>query len=279
MPMTLGEIDLAFEARDRGEKPHRPSSRRDGLGWLVLGLAALCMFEWTADPALAVVLGCIKFGWDDLATARWLRRADPDRLRGRITARFYAAWSLWRISAVGVLMMIVVVFAFAPLEAMMRARGKPLPDVPREFMTVVLVAFFGMIASSLVSFLAIGSAWRNGVRVWVGPEAKRAKALGHWPPVAITAATPRANRADWITLALLIWGAVLTTLCPFIISTIRRPTMPSLILGGVILVFFRVASIGTRVAARTPEECWPRPELASAEGTPRGDIASGILDA
>ncbi len=268
----MGEIDGGFAVRVGGNPPDDPSPRRNRLVWLGLGIAALVVFELTADPALAVVVGCLKFGWDDLATARWLRRADSDRLRGRVTARFYAAWSLWRISAVGLAMMIVIVFATAPLLAMMQARGKQVPDVPREFVTVLFVALFGMIASSLLTLFAIATAWRNGVKVWVGPEAKSAKLRGDWPPLAIVGRPARTNRVHWMALGLLSVSPVPITLGVILVGMIDRLNMPIILVGGFLLVVIVGTSIGTRVAARTPEECWPLPDLVAAEEPPLADI-------
>jgi hypothetical protein len=89
--------------------------RRHHFGWIGLGIVTFIVFELTADPALTVALGCLKFGWDELATARWLRKNDPDRRRGRIASRFYAAWALWRVSGVAVAMMMVAIFVLGPV--------------------------------------------------------------------------------------------------------------------------------------------------------------------
>src|SRR5205823_1721793 len=41
------------------------------------------LYELTTQPALGAVAVCLKFGWEDFRTARWLRRRDPNRRRGR----------------------------------------------------------------------------------------------------------------------------------------------------------------------------------------------------
>jgi len=83
------------------DHPHRSET----IGWiLMIGLAFL-VFELTADPSLAVVLGCMKLGSSDLRVARWLRRADPDPVRGCACSWFYVSLAILRIGFMAFLIM------------------------------------------------------------------------------------------------------------------------------------------------------------------------------
>ena len=73
---------------------------------MLVGLAFL-VFELTADPSLAVVLGCLKFGTADMRVARWLRRADPDSVRGCACSWFYVVLAIMRIGFMAVAIMFV----------------------------------------------------------------------------------------------------------------------------------------------------------------------------
>lgn len=46
---------------------------------LIVGLIA---FELTSNSMLGIVVGCLKFGWEDFFTAVWILRADRNRTRG-----------------------------------------------------------------------------------------------------------------------------------------------------------------------------------------------------
>jgi hypothetical protein len=263
-----------FDGRS-DEFPFDPPSRRGNrLAWFLVGVLSLVVFELTADPALAVVVGCLKFGWDELATARWLRRTDPDRIRGRVTARFYAAWSLWRITGIAIVLMLVAAFALGPILEMRRARGAIVPDVPPEFVTAALVAFFGLAATCLTSALAVSSARWNRIKVWVGPEAKLARRSGIWPPGSVAGKTGETNLANRLMLALVITVAVPLILVLLLLSS-RVPLGPPQpgpvgaappLAFGVFLVLTLVAvptllilavgRLGPHIVASSPEDCW-----------------------
>jgi hypothetical protein len=253
------------------DPPARSGSR---LAWLLVGLLALVVFEVTADPALTVVVGCIKFGWDELATARWLRWTDPDRPRGRVTSLFYAAWSLWRITGIAVVMMLVAVFALGPLLEMRRARGVNVPNVPSEFISATIVALLGLVTTCLTSALALFSARWNRIKAWVGPEAKLAWRSGTWPPRSIEGKTGQTNLANRLILAVVVTVAVPLILVLLILASylMLGPPQPGpigaarsmwftlftvLVLVVVpIGLILTIGSLARHVVATSPEECW-----------------------
>ena len=72
--------------------------------WLALVLIGCVIYELTQSPALGSVLVCLKFGWDDFLTARWLWRRDADRWRRASLFWLYLAWGLWKTAIVAFLM-------------------------------------------------------------------------------------------------------------------------------------------------------------------------------
>ena len=77
--------------------------------WLGLLALAWIIVELTHQPALGAVAVCLKFGWEDFRTARWLYNTDPQLWRRRsfilafATARNIAMYTearlgqLWQI--------------------------------------------------------------------------------------------------------------------------------------------------------------------------------------
>ena len=97
------------------------------LAWPLVLVVGFLLFELTADPALGILLGCLKFGWDELRFSRRLRRQDPDPVRGRVCARFYEAFALWKVSlvALGVMFLAIMIHGdlARPHEAARPARA------------------------------------------------------------------------------------------------------------------------------------------------------------
>jgi hypothetical protein len=256
----------------------RPARHRHP-AWLVPGLLALIVFELTTDPALTVAVGCLKFGWDALATARWLKRTDPDRARGRICARFYAAWALWRVSLVAVAMMFVLVILLSIVEGKRPPNAGPVPPPP-GFMGACLTAMSGFLLSAWMSNLAVVTAWRRGVRVWVGPEAGRARKGALWPPSLATTARARPNRAGAVVLSALLTDLTVLGLFALIVGLNRAPAPQAgqgapdavvliLIFAGILVPPFAVLalrdSIRRRLIADSPFQCWPPDEVHPLE--------------
>src|SRR5262245_49615175 len=102
--------------------PGEARRRRWPFGWLGLLALAWVLREMTHQPALAAVALCLKFGWEDFATARWLLRTDPFRRRARACSWLYFAWGLWKTALVAFLMSV----AFAVVAP----RAPPQPNGP-----------------------------------------------------------------------------------------------------------------------------------------------------
>src|SRR5205085_2578363 len=147
------------------------------LGLLALGWA---VYELTSRPALGAVAVCVKFGWEDFQTARWLWRTDPDRGRGQACFWLYLASGLWKTAVVA----FVMSMAFTAVTP--RAGNGPPPagaaDALLAFAGTVSACLIGLLLSAAATALAVRLAWRRGVRLWLGSAAHRARRGNFWPP-------------------------------------------------------------------------------------------------
>src|SRR5215469_8220575 len=117
--------DLAMDYEDSEE---RASGRRRGSRslWLLLLMAAWLIYELTARPALAIVVCCLKFGWEEFRTALWLRRSDRQRGRAWACYFLYLGFGLWRVAGIACGLMLMMVPLFEILKQAGGARGAQL---------------------------------------------------------------------------------------------------------------------------------------------------------
>ncbi|MGC8639697.1 MAG: hypothetical protein ACP5XB_07430 [Isosphaeraceae bacterium] len=151
------------------------SRRSETIGWLLMVGLAFLVFELTADSSLAVVVGCLKFGTPDLKVARWLRRADPDRVRGRTCSWFYVTLAVVRVGFTAFFLM-GVLFAVA-------GAGNPQGQIGRQTISALIVLLACFTGAAIASWVAVASALLGGVRVWMDATVKSAVQSGCWPPV------------------------------------------------------------------------------------------------
>src|SRR5262245_39354899 len=175
-----------------------------GLGWLI--------YELTHKPALGAMAVCLKFGLNDFRTARWLSRIDEDRGRGRSCFWLYLAAGLYKTAITGS----VLAIAITPLAAVLRPRGlPPQPQLmdwqgPKEaFLGAALTTVSGFVLSVLVSHMALASALRHKVKLWLDAGVHRARRENVWP--SCHSAGGRTNRAEFpIVVALIFTLGALT---------------------------------------------------------------------
>ncbi len=252
-----------------------PESARRGrlsLGWPVLLLAGWLLYELTAEPGLAAAVGCAKFGWADLRAACWLRRVDPDRRRGSTCFWCYLTFALWKVAVMATLAMILLGTVDTWLWGNRRAAGG---NNPSPIMAGIAAATgVGLGLSSLTTYVALWSALRNGVRIWLGVAPHRARTGRFWPPQH-----GKVNFAPLVAFTNLLM-TVTAILCLFIALALawqpRRPAgivcLATLLLSlvGSILVAFPV--LASRLFARTPLECWQaEPGEAAYQAAEAGD--------
>lgn len=226
----------------------------------MLALAGWLLYEFTAQPGLAALVACAKFGMNEVHTAFWLRRVDPDRGRGQTCFWAYLTYGLWKVAIMATLTMIAIGFVGALFN---RAPRQPQPN--NGFSPVLggalaaATAGFGL--SFPTSYIALWSARRNGVRLWLGQAPNRARRERFWPPHhgGINAA-PFVGFTSfvltlWFSIFMSVWLAILLQpagfgAAAFFITMIVATAVTILVLIDML----------RRVIARSPHECWTTEE-------------------
>ena len=161
---------------------HPPPRRRwpSWLGWPVLAGAGLVAYELTAQPVLVGLTLSQKFGFQDTRTALWLRHTDPDRRRGAAHFWLYLAHAAWKTAVAGAALGLLCAF-------LMPALARPGPGRPKRLGLelaggVALAGLGGLLASSVLSVIAVVKGWRHGRPLWLNSGVAAARARGEWPP-------------------------------------------------------------------------------------------------
>jgi hypothetical protein len=221
----------------------------------VLLLAGWLLYELTADPGLASAVACAKFGWSDLRTACWLRRVDPDRRRGTTCFWCYLTFGLWKVAVMATLAMILLGLAESVFGGGRRAGA----GNPALLLGTLSAAGVGFVLSFLTTYVALWSALRNGVRIWLGAAPHRARTGRYWPPHH-----GKVNFAPYVaftTFIFTVWAIVGAVVVAALAWQPRGPILPVImatvfltLVGSTITAYpFLVA----RLCARSPLECWP----------------------
>lgn len=238
----------------------RDDEARSGRGlpvaWPALLVAAWLLYECTAQPALAALVVCLKFGWTDLRTALWLRRVDPDRCRGIACFWWYLTFGLWKVALMGTMTVVLLGFIGALIDnGRPPANNRPASPVLDGALVAALIGF-GL--SFLSSYVALWKALRHGVRIWLGIAPHRTRAGRFWPP-----SEGRTNFAPYVTfttLVLTVWAAALLALAAILAWQPRGGLEAFLILTGMLVLIAGMIMIfpvlARSVSARTPRDCW-----------------------
>jgi hypothetical protein len=255
----MGESDWQDHAqRDRRWRSPFTWTTLIALGWVA--------YELTAQPGLGAFIVCAKFGWNDLRTAFWLRRIDPDRRRGRTCFWLYLASGMWKVAVTGSVLMylldICVVQLQVPLagQAVIAARQAALAGAG-------LAALCGFVLSSLATFRALWGAYRNGLRLWLSAGLHRARRARVWPSLYPDCGSQ--NRFTTLAYTALIFGWLA---CFPLIGALLIPlddAVDGRVWGGVmglaILAFMIGSGSGAihirdrvlpRLVAGSPGDCW-----------------------
>lgn len=224
----------------------------------MLLVAGFATFELTTSATLTVLLLCGKFGWNDLRTALWLRRKDPDVRRGRVCAVFYMASALWKVSLTAVAAMFTVVFLAMFI-------GLPRGDAPPEFVAAALLAAIAPSISSVVTWLGVALARRYSIKVWIEPAIHRARRERVWPPHEFC----RANQAGYLLIAAILCPAAplavlsMAAACIFLEGARHNlMVLPTLLAVFAVETLMAVLALSLKervaraVVAMLPEDCW-----------------------
>src|SRR5205807_7892047 len=118
-----------MKTQNHEDDERRPARRWHGaFTWTGLLVVGWMLYELTAQPALGAVAVCLKFGWEDFRTARWLRRRDPERRRGRACFWLYAGNGLLKTAGVAFVMTFAMVTVAMGVDARKRGQAGRLPQ-------------------------------------------------------------------------------------------------------------------------------------------------------
>lgn len=237
-----------------------------GIGWLI--------YELTHKPALGAMAVCLKFGLSDFRTARWLSRIDTDRGRGHSCFWLFLATGLYKTAMTGTVLAITLTMVAGAL----RPRGVQPPaqvfdwvGLKEAFIGAALTTLGGFILSVLVSHIALVTAMRNKVKLWLDGEVHRARKENVWPSCYPGAG--RHNRAEFPIIVSLIFTLGIASITTLIGTTILLRglggwsflaglTLGLFVFGGGLRLFLRGTERFRRdLFARSPQECWGVPEL------------------
>ena len=246
--------------------------RRNWLGafaWPLAVLLAWLLFELTAQAALAVVVLCFKFGWDDFHTACWLRRRDPFRGRGWACLFLYVASGLWKTALAGLFLTMGLVIGMGLLGLALGQRAWP-AAVREQSIAAWLTALGVSVLATLTTFAAIQRARASRAKVWLHPRVHQARREDTWPPPE--GASGLRNGARFLLLPMvLVPGTVALVLLIRLTTTLAQPgqrpdwaTVLAYVVGLVVCqawIYF-VCPLQSycegAVFARSPGECWGR---------------------
>lgn len=223
------------------------------------------LFELTANATLSVMVACLKFGWEDFRTARWLRRADPDLPRATACSWFYVASGVWKTAVMPILLIMILSVLWAVF--LPRAAGHRV--LREQLASAVIVGLGAAVVLILVVAVAVGYAWTHRVRVWVHHELHASRRQQQWPPRWHGGFWQHDNRGRAILATALIFVTVGAPPLLFRLVLAWDPlpeTVATLaiVFGPPIAATLTYAVLRDRIFAHVPEECWPSDEACAA---------------
>lgn len=253
-----------------------PPTRRwpSWLGWPVLAAAGVVAFEVTQQPILVGLTLSLKFAVQDVRTAVWLRRTDPDRRRGAAHFWLYLALAAFKSAVAGFLLGFL--FAVMSMALNWGVGGPP----PRRQINLVygavLTSLFGLGASGGASLHAVVCGCRCRRPLWLHEAVTTARARGEWPPWygARNRIEPVVFMA--VVFALFAVGLILTGVWVGVAAMAGQPVPDAdrieryvsfILLGATIGGMALQGRVTRRVAAAAPWDAWP-PEPDDPDGRP-----------
>jgi hypothetical protein len=239
--------------------------RTVSFGWPIALLAAIAVHQVTGSPIAGASLFALHAGWKSFRCGVWLKRVDPVASRAWACLWFYIGAGCWRAAAWTLVAGLVLV-------EVSNLFGQPLPE---KELFVELFVFAGCIClTSLLGLVAVASALRGRVRVWVHPSVREAchsdfARLGEIGGVNVPnlgAYHGGFNHAEYVVALSLIVPAVITATAVLICSTLNQPRDQVLTLREGLLTSLPFTAslamipiwimISRKVVARAPAECW-----------------------
>ncbi len=133
-------------------------------------MALLVVVAWFLSPPLAVLMVCLMASWSEFRSGWQMSRTIPDKMGGRICARFAYAWGAWKFGATAFALMFVVMIAWAIHRGVSN-------DAPPAATTAGLLWVSGFGAAAVLTAVGLVQAYRSGLRVWIGEGINQARTL------------------------------------------------------------------------------------------------------
>lgn len=208
---------------------------------LFLGLG-LIVWELTDRTGLSLSVACLKFAWDEVATGTWLWSRDPVHSRGWACFAFHFARGCRRAGLIAV--------CVATLAEQFERQWQPLnqpANMNQDFLiNTLLLGLCGVAIWMFVSGVGAVIALSCRLRLWIDPTTRIDRKLRSWPPQPRGKNRVRASTiAGVVNLSHLLGLQMVVLLSPWLLLV----TLPlSIGLGWL---------AANRIAAATPDECWP----------------------
>lgn len=221
--------------------------------WPLAGLAAILVFELTANLSLTAFAFCVRFGWRDFRAVWWIARRDPSRSRRRALGLFHvAAGALKVVAASGAVALALTVL----LTTLAKPGGNNLDAAT----TTALTGGAGFLIALLFSFCGLIAASVSGRRIWIDRDLSRNFPLDY-PPTQFRAENELISFmgilgfVTFLVVFTLLFTTVLLTLQWFQGWELLAAMLLSLAGGA-------AAGLGVAlwidfVSAASPEDCWP----------------------
>ncbi len=249
------------------EQPQPNLLRR--MPWWLIGSIALVIGKLTTHPAIGVVVLCLKLGWNDFLIGLWLRRRDPDRVRGAVCSWFYWALGLWRVGFGSfVLLVTLMLIIFTLIDIGVEVRND---HVELGVCTLILYCSVGLALGTTLIGLVRGR--MTGQRIWLSSSILESYRRREWPPVAIEGAPNQFGLVVGVTVLFTI-----LTLMPIVSEGVfglvgrlqMQPGKPNaaqifggitigvgVLVGGVCIALWACSAVIDRLSASNPAQCWP----------------------
>jgi len=269
------EIAAENEARE---------SRNSFLAWPVLLALGWVLYEITAQPNVAIICICLKFGWDDFRTGFWLRRTDPVRSRAWACFWLSIGSGFWRAAITATIAIIASLWFFEPRQAPQGAARPAAGNWVPWGQGALLTAGVGFGLSALATYLALWLGLRNRIKFWLGSGVHRARRRNHWPPYEANSGLNEQNKGSGVIFTALILLDLLILLTVGILCAVVARPLPDIALIvivvlagagipslGALSILFQRDYIKRRLLASAPWQCWEASE-------PMKEAAQSLID-
>jgi len=229
--------------------------------WPIAGIAAIVVFELTADLSLSAFVFCLRFGWADFRTVHWISNHDPHRGRRHALYCFHAAIGALKIVLGGIVVAVLLTMLLLGLQHEMASVKLEAAG------TAVLTAAGGLVVALLMTLAGVFAAFDSSTPLWIDRQLYR-NVGGTYPPrhfSGVNEISSLVNALVFLTFFVTFFG--LSALGIKVAGAAGLEFIPLALVAsaaGGIYTAILVGRSGRRISARSPRECWPELEFYDA---------------